>query len=72
VVSGALEWYCVRVKERTKEQRQVSDPLEPHHEDGMAKFKPNPIAALNFARDHGFETMPTDDWIRILRDGEED
>jgi AbrB family looped-hinge helix DNA binding protein len=36
------------------------------------KVKPNPVAALNFAREHGLESMPTDEWMRILREGEED
>jgi len=36
------------------------------------KVKPDPIAALNFAREHGLETMPTDEWMRILREGEEE
>ena len=36
------------------------------------KVKPDPVAALNFASEHGLETMPTDEWMRILREGEED
>lgn len=36
-----------------------------------AKVKPDPVAALDFAREHGLETMPTEDWMKILREGEE-
>ena len=36
------------------------------------KVKPDPVAALNFAREHGLESMPTDEWMRILREGEEE
>ena len=32
----------------------------------------NPMAALNFAREHGLEEGSTADWIKRLRDGEED
>jgi len=34
--------------------------------------QPDPIAALNFAKEHGLETMPTDEWMKMLREGEED
>ena len=37
-----------------------------------AKVKPDPVAALGFAKEHGLETMPTDDWMKMLREGEED
>ena len=36
-----------------------------------AKMKPDPVAALGFAKEHGLETMPTDEWMKRLRDGEE-
>lgn len=36
------------------------------------KVKPDPIAALGFAKEHGLETMPTDEWMKMLREGEED
>jgi hypothetical protein len=36
------------------------------------KVKPDPVAALNFAREHGLESMPTDEWMKILREGEEE
>jgi AbrB family looped-hinge helix DNA binding protein len=36
------------------------------------KVTPDPVAALNFAKEHGLETMPTDQWMRILREGEEE
>ena len=35
------------------------------------KIKPDPIAALGFAREHGLKTMPTEEWMKILREGEE-
>jgi AbrB family looped-hinge helix DNA binding protein len=34
--------------------------------------EPDPVAALNFAKEHGLETMRTDDWMKMLREGEED
>jgi AbrB family looped-hinge helix DNA binding protein len=37
-----------------------------------AKIKPDPLAALRFAEEHGLETMRTDDWMKILREGEQD
>ena len=37
-----------------------------------SKVKSDPVAALNFAREHGLETMPMDEWMRILREGEEE
>ncbi len=37
-----------------------------------AKLKPDPVAALGFAKEHGLETMPTDEWMEMLREGEED
>jgi AbrB family looped-hinge helix DNA binding protein len=39
---------------------------------GSPKVKPDPVAALNFAKEHGLETMRTDEWMKILREGEED
>ena len=36
------------------------------------KVKPDPVDALNFAREHGLETMRTDEWMKILREGEEE
>ncbi len=36
------------------------------------KVKADPVAALNFAKEHGLETMPTGEWMEILREGEED
>ncbi len=35
------------------------------------KVEPDPVAALNFAGEHGLETMRTDEWMKILREGEE-
>jgi len=35
------------------------------------KVKPDPIAALGFAQEHGLETMPTDAWMKMLREGED-
>ena len=37
-----------------------------------ANVKPDPVAALGFAKEHGLETMPTSDWMKMLREGEED
>ena len=37
-----------------------------------AKVKPDPVGALGFASEHALETMPTNDWMKILREGEED
>lgn len=37
----------------------------------LAKAKPNPIEALSFAERHGLETMATEDWMKILREGED-
>jgi len=31
------------------------------------KVIPDPVGALNFAKEHGLETMPTDEWMRLLR-----
>jgi len=31
------------------------------------KVKPDLVAALNFAKEHGLETMRTDDWMNVLR-----
>jgi hypothetical protein len=36
------------------------------------KATPDPVAALNFASEHDLEMMRTDDWMKILREGEED
>lgn len=36
------------------------------------KVTPDPVAALGFAKKHGLETMPTDEWMKMLREGEED
>jgi AbrB family looped-hinge helix DNA binding protein len=36
------------------------------------KSAPDPIGALNFAKEHGLETMGTVEWMKILRDGEEE
>ena len=36
------------------------------------RIKPDPVAALNFAKERGLETMRTDDWMNILREGEKD
>ena len=36
------------------------------------KVQPDPVAALNFASKHGLETMRTGEWMKILREGEED
>jgi AbrB family looped-hinge helix DNA binding protein len=33
--------------------------------------KPDPVACLDFAREHGLETMPTERWMELLREGEE-
>lgn len=38
----------------------------------VTEVKPDPIGALNFAKEHGLETMPTDEWMKILREGEAD
>ena len=35
-----------------------------------AKVKPDPVAALGFAQEHGLATMPTDEWMKLLREGE--
>ena len=32
----------------------------------------DPMAALNFAREHGLEEGSTADWMKRLRDGDED
>ncbi len=32
-----------------------------------AKVKPDPVAALNFAAEHGLETGRTDEWMKMLR-----
>lgn len=37
-----------------------------------SKVKPDPIAALGFAKEHGLETMPTDHFMKMLREGEAD
>ena len=37
-----------------------------------AKITPDPVAALGFAEEHGLETMPTNEWMKILREGEEE
>lgn len=37
-----------------------------------AKRKPDPIGALSFARRHGLEIMRTEEWMKILREGEEE
>lgn len=37
-----------------------------------AQVKPDPIAALGFAKEHGLETMPTEEWMKLLREGEKD
>jgi hypothetical protein len=36
------------------------------------KVKPDPVAALNFAEERGLETMRTDEWMKILREGEQE
>jgi hypothetical protein len=36
------------------------------------KRKPDPVGALSFARRHGLETMRTEEWMKILREGEEE
>ncbi len=36
------------------------------------KIEPDPVGALNFAKEHGLETMRTDEWMKILREGEEE
>jgi hypothetical protein len=36
------------------------------------KVKPDPIGALNFAKEYGLETMSTAEWMKILREGEQD
>jgi hypothetical protein len=38
----------------------------------LAKVRPDPLAALNFAKEYDLETMRTDEWMKILREGEED
>ena len=30
----------------------------------------DPIAALGFADKHGLETMPTEEWMKLLREGD--
>jgi len=37
-----------------------------------ATQKPDPVGALGFAKQHGLETMAADDWLKLLREGEED
>jgi AbrB family looped-hinge helix DNA binding protein len=36
------------------------------------EVKADPVGALNFAKEYGLETMPTEQWMKILREGEED
>lgn len=36
------------------------------------KVRPNPMAALGFAKEHGLEVMPTDEWMAMVREDEED
>lgn len=35
-------------------------------------IKPNPVAAIGFAKRHGLPTRTTAAWMKILREGEED
>jgi AbrB family looped-hinge helix DNA binding protein len=35
-------------------------------------IKSDPIAAIGFAKRHGLPTRTTADWMKILREGEED
>jgi AbrB family looped-hinge helix DNA binding protein len=35
-------------------------------------IKPNPVAAIGFAKRHGLPTRATAEWMKILREGEED
>ena len=44
----------------------------PHATVSTSRTLPNPMAALNFAREHGLEEGSTADWMKRLRDGEED
>lgn len=36
------------------------------------EIEPDPMAALGFARKHGLEEGTTAEWMKILREGEED
>ena len=36
------------------------------------KVKADPVAALGFAKEHGLETTRSDDWMKMLREGEDD
>ena len=35
-------------------------------------IQPNPVAAIGFAKRHGLPTRATAEWMKILREGEED
>jgi AbrB family looped-hinge helix DNA binding protein len=35
-------------------------------------IRPNPVAAIGFAKRHGLSTRTTAEWMKILREGEED
>ncbi len=35
-------------------------------------IKPDPVAALDFARKHGLEGGTTAEWMKLLREGEEE
>jgi hypothetical protein len=37
-----------------------------------AQIKPNPIAAIGFAKRHGLPVRRTSEWIRTLREGEKE
>ena len=34
--------------------------------------KPDPVAAIGFAQRHGLPVMTTEEWLSLLREGEED
>ena len=36
----------------------------------MKRVKPDPVAALKFAAEHGLQTMSSAEWLRVLREGE--
>jgi len=61
------------VKTTITKRGQVSIPAECRAiVPPLTKVKPDPVAALNFAKEHSLETMRTDEWMKILREGEED
>ena len=52
--------------ELKSEQRRIL------RESATGQPQADPMAALNFAREHGLEEGSTADWMKRLRDGDED